>query len=123
MTFIERLEELRKEKGITRKKLLEDCQLGKNQIKYWETKGIIPTPSVLVVLSNYFGVSPEYLLGESADKIQKGIDNPCNLKQTLLFFFEECDSQGQLRIIQTAMNEHDRSVREKTSPTTQAAGK
>ena len=29
MTFIERLEQLRQEKGITRKKLLEDCKLGK----------------------------------------------------------------------------------------------
>ena len=35
MTFIERLEQLRQEKGITRKKLLEDCKLGKNQFTYW----------------------------------------------------------------------------------------
>ena len=49
MTFIERLEQLRQEKGITRKKLLEDCKLGKNQFTYWEKNNAIPTPSVLFV--------------------------------------------------------------------------
>ena len=29
--------------------------------------------------------------------------------QTLLFFFENCDAPGQLRIIQLAMNEYDRT--------------
>lgn len=44
MTFIERLEQLRQEKGITRKKLLEDCKLGKNQFTYWEKNNAIPPP-------------------------------------------------------------------------------
>lgn len=65
MRFIERLEELRKEKNISRKQLLKDCNLGKNSITYWEQKNILPNQSTLVVLSNYFDVTLEYLIGES----------------------------------------------------------
>lgn len=34
MDFIERLEELRKERALTRKQLLENCHLWKNKISY-----------------------------------------------------------------------------------------
>lgn len=65
MRFIDRLEELRKEKNISRKQLLEYCGLGKNQITYWEQKNIVPNLSTLTILSNYFGVTVDYLTGES----------------------------------------------------------
>lgn len=119
MTFIERLEQLRQEKGITRKKLLEDCKLGKNQITYWEKNNTIPTPAVLFSLARYFGVTPEYLLGESDDKDNgiKDIEELPDLEQTLLFCFENCDAIGQMRIIQVAMNEQDRTQKEKTGST------
>jgi len=68
MEFIDRLEELRTEKGITRKQLLEDCSLGKNQYTYWEKKHTIPTPSVLNALATYFGVTSDYLLGTSDER-------------------------------------------------------
>ena len=118
MTFIERLEQLRQEKGITRKKLLEDCKLGKNQFTYWENNAI-PTPSVLFVLARYLKVTPEYLLGESDDKEKETSDIEAlpDLEQTLLFCFENCDAMGQMRIIQLAMNEHDRTQKEKTGST------
>ena len=119
MTFIERLEQLRQEKGITRKKLLEDCKLGKNQFTYWENNNAIPTPSVLFVLARYLKVTPEYLLGESDDKEKETSDIEAlpDLEQTLLFCFENCDAMGQMRIIQLAMNEHDRTQKEKTGST------
>lgn len=119
MTFIERLEQLRQEKGITRKKLLEDCKLGKNQFTYWEKTNAIPTPSVLFVLARYLKVTPEYLLGESDDKDKETSDIEAlpDLEQTLLFCFENCDAMGQMRIIQLAMNEHDRTQKEKTGST------
>lgn len=68
MSFIDRLEELRKEKNVSRKQLLEDCGLGKNQITYWEQKHIVPNLSTLTVLSNYFGVTVDYLTGDSDEK-------------------------------------------------------
>ena len=63
MRFIDRLEELRKEMGVSRKELLEQCKLGKNQYTYWEKKNTIPTSSVLNTLASYFGVTSDYLLG------------------------------------------------------------
>lgn len=42
--------------------------------------------------------------------------NVPDFAQTLLFFFENCDAPGQLRIIQCAMNEYDRTQKEKTNP-------
>jgi hypothetical protein len=36
------------------------------------------------------------------------------MESTLLYFFANCDSEGKLRIIQTAMNEFDRTEKEKT---------
>ena len=63
MSFIDILEELRNEKGVTRKQLLKDCKLGKNQYTYWEKKNTVPTPSVLTTLAAYFGVTSDYLIG------------------------------------------------------------
>ena len=68
MNFIDRLEELRNEKGITRKQLLKDCKLGKNQYTYWEKKNTVPTPSVLTTLATYFGVTSDYLIGITEER-------------------------------------------------------
>lgn len=112
MIFIERLEQLRKGKGITRKKLLADCKIGKNQYTYWVKHNTLPTPSILAVLARYFNVSPEYLSGESDDPAPV---YPPDMEHQLLFFFDQCDQEGKLRIIQLAMNEYDRFTKEKTA--------
>ena len=75
--FIERLELLRKERNITRKQMLEDCGLGKNQIAYWIRKKVIPGNSTIITLALYFGVRPDYLKGktdirELAHSVQTG---------------------------------------------------
>ena len=70
MGFINRLDKLRKDKGVTKKKLLDDCNLGKNQYAYWEKNETVPTPSVLKVLAQYFDVSVDYLIGKT-DKKEK----------------------------------------------------
>ena len=114
MVFIERLEQLRKEKKVTRKKLLADCKIGKNQYTYWVKHDTLPTPSILAVLARYFNVSPEYLSGESDDPTPVC---PPDMEHQLLFFFDQCDQEGKLRIIQLAMNEYDRSMKEKTEHT------
>ena len=66
--FIKRLNELLKENGLTRRQFLEDLGMGVNQIKNWE-KGRQPNPSTLAVIADYFGVSVNYLLGNSDDRI------------------------------------------------------
>jgi transcriptional regulator with XRE-family HTH domain len=90
----------------------------------------------LKILAENLGTSVAYLKGETDDPYitlndrlfpeiatdlqkkqldDKNINIP-EFGQTLLFFFENCDAPGQLRIIQLAMNEYDRTQKEKTNP-------
>lgn len=72
MGFCERLEELLKEKNIMQKDFLAACGLGKNSFSNWKnSKKGYPTAPVLKVISDYLGVSVEYLMGESDDRTQK----------------------------------------------------
>lgn len=90
----------------------------------------------LKILAENLGTSVAYLKGETDDPditlnerlfpeiatdLQKKPLDDKNINipefgQTLLFFFENCDAPGQLRIIQLAMNEYDRTQKEKTNP-------
>ena len=95
----------------------------------------------LKILAENLGTSVAYLKGETddpditlkerlfpeiaTDLRKKPLDgeniNIPEFCQTLLFFFENCDAPGQLRIIQLAMNEYDRTQKEKTNPTKDSA--
>lgn len=69
--FIVRLLELISEKGISRKQFNDDVQINKNQLKRWETAGTLPNRTTLTVIAQYFGVSVEYLLGETDERAPK----------------------------------------------------
>lgn len=68
MTFIERVTELRQEKGVTEKQVLLDCGLSKNSFVNWK-KGIVPHASAQNILAAYFGVSADYLMGKTDNPI------------------------------------------------------
>lgn len=68
MTFYERLTELRREKGVTQKQIIEELDLGKNSFGDWK-KGIIPIRSTQQLLAKYFGVSIDYLMGKTNNPI------------------------------------------------------
>ena len=63
MTFYERLTELRREKGLTQKPIVDELDLGKNSFGDWK-KGIIPVRSTQQLLAKYFGVSVDYHMGK-----------------------------------------------------------
>ena len=69
--FIKRLLELISEKGISRKQFNDDVQINKNQLKRWETAGTVPNRTTLTVIAQYFGVSVDYLLGETDERVVK----------------------------------------------------
>lgn len=68
MTFIDRVTELRKEKGVSEKQVLLDCGLSKNSFGNWK-KNIIPMPATQQLLAKYFGVSVDYLMGKTNNPI------------------------------------------------------
>ena len=63
--FMERLKELRIEKGLSQAQLAKETQLGQSAIAYWETGQRIPNAQAVVTLARYFNVSTDYLLGET----------------------------------------------------------
>lgn len=68
MTFYERLTELRREKGLTQKQIVDELNLGKNSFGDWK-KGTIPVRSTQQLLAKYFGVSVDYLMGKTNNPI------------------------------------------------------
>ena len=53
-----------KQKGLSPSKAAMDAGISKSLVTKWKTIGTeVPSPEVLKKLSNYFGVTPDYLLG------------------------------------------------------------
>lgn len=61
--FIERLKELRTEKGLSQAQLSKDIDFSQSAIAYWETGERTPNAQAIIALAQYFGVSADYLLG------------------------------------------------------------
>ncbi|MBQ7339796.1 MAG: helix-turn-helix transcriptional regulator [Clostridia bacterium] len=64
-TFQERFEKLCEEKGVSHYKVSQDCFFDKSNISRWLSKGYLPTLEILDMITKYFKVSPDYLLGRS----------------------------------------------------------
>lgn len=73
--FVERIEILLKEKKITKKKFLGDLGLAIGSFSNWRDRGTIPSGKTLQQISDYLGVSVNYLLGEenTAPKNEDGV--------------------------------------------------
>lgn len=61
--FGERLGQLRREKGLTQLELAKVLNTTQRRISYMESNKVEPDLSTLVLLSNYFEVSTDYLIG------------------------------------------------------------
>ena len=68
MTFIDRLNELLKQKGVSAHKMSLQLGLSKSVYTAWKERGNTPPGDVLNKLADYFDVSVDYLLGR--------VDNP-----------------------------------------------
>jgi transcriptional regulator with XRE-family HTH domain len=67
-----RIQELRKDKGITQQELAKRVQISHPQIVRYETKGVQPPADVLARLADAFDVSIDYLVnGDKSDKAQQ----------------------------------------------------
>ena len=70
--FGERLEELLKEKGITKYKLAQATGISKSILSDYCKGKVQPTADIIIVMARYFDVTSDYLLGiedESGRKI------------------------------------------------------
>lgn len=65
--FFDIFSELCEEKGVSRYKACTDIGLNRAAVAKWKN-GAIPTGTTLSKLSNYFGVTTDYLLGTETEK-------------------------------------------------------
>ena len=61
--FVQTVQELAAQKGITIAKMRKDLGLGQGTFSTWKKRGTIPNGDVLREIADYFGVSVDYLLG------------------------------------------------------------
>ncbi|MEG2764823.1 MAG: helix-turn-helix transcriptional regulator [Acidaminococcaceae bacterium] len=75
-----RLRELRDEAGLTQSKVADDLGISRQSYNFYENGKRELSPDMLKVLSNYFGVSIDYLLNNIP---KHNTDNPKDLKRLL----------------------------------------
>ena len=63
-----RLKMLRREKGITQKKLAEIVGTTQQSINKYENHNIEPDISTLITMADYFNISVDYLIGHSESR-------------------------------------------------------
>ncbi len=61
-TIGDRIRMLRKEKGLTHVQLAEEIECHENNISHWENNRCLPNALMVIVLSETFGVSTDYIL-------------------------------------------------------------
>ena len=64
-SFAHRLKELREEKGVTQQEIGSLVNMSKMAISHWEKGHSEPSIAQLIVLSNYFEVTVDYLIGKT----------------------------------------------------------
>ena len=67
-SFQIRLKELSEEKGLTYSKIAHEMPFSRNLFFDWIRKGTLPSLDYLLVLAQYFDVSPDYLLGRTDER-------------------------------------------------------
>ena len=78
----EKLYQLRKKSGLSQEQLAEQLNVSRQAISKWESGSAFPESEKLIIISNYFGVSVDYLLKDEAEDDAKTANNEAgkNLK-------------------------------------------
>ena len=61
MTIGEKIKQLRREQGITQEKLAEYLNISYQAVSKWENNSAFPDISLVVPISNFFGVTTDVL--------------------------------------------------------------
>lgn len=69
----EKLYQLRKKSGLSQEQLAEQLNVSRQAISKWESGSAFPESEKLIIISNYFGVSVDYLL---KDEVEDEVKTP-----------------------------------------------
>lgn len=93
--IFERIKSLLKEQSKTKKDLSEALGIGINTIKRWETENRIPNATTLLGIADYFGVSVEYLKGETDVRGSAAVPSLTEEQLALLFEIKSLSEDQQ----------------------------
>ncbi len=74
MELLERVKILAAEKGVSLAKMERECGFSKNSVMKWDKS--IPSGEKLLRAARYFGISTDYLLGNSKCRVTAGEELP-----------------------------------------------
>lgn len=89
ITLVDRIDELAKLKGITRKDLSKNIGRNPSTIATWKTRNIIPPADILYEIANYFNVTIDYLLTGNIFNNDKMVKK--NMETILFNYIEEIE--------------------------------
>lgn len=101
--FIERLEEILKEKNLTLNKMSKATGIAQSPTSRWK-KGSLPSVDALIKICKYLNVSADYLLE---------LEPPPDItseERRLLSYYRAADSRGKDYIMETAEREASRAA-------------
>ncbi len=100
MDFKNRIKQLRNEKRITQVNLAMELNLSQNAISKYEAGKTEPDIQNIKLLSGFFNVSSDYLLGLSDEKFCLPANNLSSDEKQLLFSYKRLD-KTQKEIVQS----------------------
>lgn len=95
-------------KKIDQKDLCEYLGVNPQMFTNWKNQTTNSYMKRLTKIAEFLDITVDHLLGKAS------VSEASELEERLLRYFSFCDAEGQLRIIQCAMNEFDRTTKEKT---------
>lgn len=87
-----RLKFLREAKGISQEKLSQELNVSQTMISKYEHGQAEPGISTICRIAKYFGVSSDYLLEISNDKISLPVSGLSNDEKEILFGYKRLDT-------------------------------
>ncbi len=88
MDFSERLSQLRKERNITQTEFAKIINVSQSTIAMWETRRRDPSSDDIIAIAEYFGVTTDYLLGNSNNPKGTLIEKEEYVPKTIAAHFE-----------------------------------
>jgi transcriptional regulator with XRE-family HTH domain len=62
MNIADRIQSLRKQKGLSQEQLADEIQVSRQLVSKWENEQAVPDVERIIILSDYFGTTTDYLL-------------------------------------------------------------
>ena len=84
MELKDKLQLLRKQNGYSQEQLADKIGIARQTISKWETGTAVPESEKLVAISNYFGVSVDYLLKDDEEGKTKATDSEIEEKPKMV---------------------------------------